>query len=226
MVVVLAVAVAVAGVGWGVAMSPIFDVRTIRVMGNVHLTADRVAMLSGIREGANVLTLSTDRAADAIAENPWVAHVEVRRDLPSTIMVRLREREAVGWVRDSGGVAILSADGIVVDRRRSAPKRLTGLGRVDTAAGLGQTLEPMRAQLSVLGTLPASVRWSVAGVRLANAEVTLSLRDGGRVLFGRPVSLPAKAQALTSVLRWVGESGERVDYIDLGTPGRPVLNPA
>jgi cell division protein FtsQ len=208
-----------------VTKTPLFDVRDVRVLGVARISPEEIVDLARVAEGSNLLLMSTDQVASSVRSNPWVAEVRVRRELPSTIVVQVRERVPVGWVPGpEGGGVVLAEDGTVV-ARRARPRALVTVGRMEILPEPGDRVPELRPQLRVVGSLPPHLRGEVARASLQGGEVVLRLRAGPRVLYGRPEGLPAKRAALESLLRWVEQQGIEAAYLDLRAPGTPAVRP-
>lgn len=76
-----------------VMLTPAFNVLTINVSGNEKITTEEIISLSGLKLNENTYKMSVNRAKDAIKENPYIAKVEVKRSLPSTINIEVVERK-------------------------------------------------------------------------------------------------------------------------------------
>lgn len=126
--VVLAVAVVAGAVGVArlierhVRTSPAFATRTITVQndGGTHLTRDEALRVAGIAEGRNVFEVAPEDAEARLRHHPWIAAAEVRRRLPGTYEVRIRERQPSAILALAGehGTAmyLIGDDGTVFKR--------------------------------------------------------------------------------------------------------------
>jgi cell division protein FtsQ len=75
--------------------SPRFAVRDIRVGPTVHVAADDLRALTGVRVGDRLLAIDPDLVATRLTAHPWVVSARVRRELPSTLAIEVTERRAV-----------------------------------------------------------------------------------------------------------------------------------
>lgn len=205
--------------------SPIFEVRRVEVRGNGRLGPGEVRDLVGHTRGRNLWLLPLDELARSVASHPWVARAELRRDLPSTLVVEIEERLPVAWVSDPGGGAAVAADGIVVERR-SDGAGLVSLGVVEDLEEPGTRTGAPRHSLRVVASLPPRIRREVAAVALRGEGVILRLRSGARILYGLPESLPAKRATLVALLDWIDENEVPAGVVDLRAPATPAIRPA
>jgi cell division protein FtsQ len=221
--VVALVAIGAALGTWAAAASPLFHVRDIRVQGNRHLSVSEIVRLAGIGTDVNLLTVHPNRVLRGLARNPWVRTVRVRRDLPSTLILTVEERFPVAWVRQHGGVALVAGDGTVLARRRKPPQGAVDIGAWGGRLRPGDRLEGLKEPLAVVGSLPSRLRRRVERASLRRGQVVLRLTDGARVLYGEPRALTAKNAAMATVLRWAGEQGAELAYVDLRVARNPAV---
>lgn len=91
-----------------------FDVKEIIIAGHNTVKKETIAELMGPTLGKNIFTLDLMRMGKNLESYPWIEKVEIRRDLPSTITVRVKERQpaailsagGASWVVDTGGAII------------------------------------------------------------------------------------------------------------------------
>ncbi len=83
--------------------SPYYNVDFVAVNGNSTLSKPRVRAQSGIVKGTNIFRINTNAVEDKLLLNPFVASVEVKRDLPDTITLSVVEYEPVAVLPYNGG---------------------------------------------------------------------------------------------------------------------------
>jgi cell division protein FtsQ len=210
--------------GWAVVNSPLFETRRIEVHGSRNLSVAEIIDASGVHTGDNLMRLSLDRVAAEVERLPWVVDAAADRDLPSTLVLRVVERTAVGWFDGPGGVSMVARDGMVLDLPPEPPHRLPALGEWPTSLAPGERVSSTPATLRVAASMDAALLHRIAAFR-SRGEVALELRDGGTVQYGSPTALPRKNLELVRLLRWVRREGIEIDTIDLRVPDAPTLDP-
>lgn len=98
--------------------SPAFAVREVGVEGAVNARPDELHRVAAV-DGRNVFTLDLALVRQRVLEDPWVEDVDVRRILPGTVRLRVRERVPVGLTREGGEsrtFSVLDRRGVVVER--------------------------------------------------------------------------------------------------------------
>ena len=204
--------------------SPLFEVRRVEVRGNGRLAPAEVRRLVDDTRGRNLWLLSLDDVARSVTSHPSIATAEVRRGLPSTLVVEIEERTPVAWVADPGGGAAVAADGVVVQRRPDGAG-LVAIGTVEELEEPGGVTAAPRQALRVVASLPSRIRREVAAASLRGEGVILHLRSGARVLYGRAESLGAKRATLGALLDWIDENEVPAGLVDLRAPATPAIRP-
>jgi cell division protein FtsQ len=93
----------------------VFDISTISVRGNQHLSRGEVLMLLDGLQGQNVLSADFESYRARLLESPWVAGATFRRVLPATIDVRVVERAPMAIGRLGAQLFLVDATGVIID---------------------------------------------------------------------------------------------------------------
>lgn len=220
------VAVVFGGAAYGghyyVTHSRHFAVRAVRVTPTAHVTAEALIARAAVPPGVNLFAVDRDEVARAVAQEPWVARAHVRRELPSTLVLEVVERQAACTVA-LGALYLADADGAVF-KRASADEAaallvVTGLDRD------GYVAEPERARAAIKQGLAAVTAWRAGGAREPIGEahvdrtagVTLYTDGGVGVRVGvvddTLTDRLRRFDAVAAALQRTGESA-RLVYVD------------
>jgi len=104
--------------GYFFSQSAFFNISNIKVTGNNILTAEEVISHSGLTAGEHIYQANMTLAKNLISTDPWIDKVTVKRRLPSTVVITVKERVAVAVVPVEGGVLQVDAQGYVLKRQR------------------------------------------------------------------------------------------------------------
>ncbi len=74
--------------------SPRLTIKKIEVQGARVRKADVIAAESGVHEGDNIFRVDPDSTRRALLKDPWLGEVIITRELPSTIRIAVKERQA------------------------------------------------------------------------------------------------------------------------------------
>lgn len=220
---VLSVGLAVVvGASWWVTNSPVFDLHSLQVRGNVHVSGAEVARLSGLGSTTNVLWFATGAVERRLESDPWILDARITRDLPSGITITVEERVPVA-VSSGPHRMLLAGDGVVLGPAGQDVR----LPIVQTSGGLhaGDRV-PASDALAVVRSVPLGLLPLVAEVGHDSAgSLVLGLRDGVSVLYGDATAAGAKSEALRAVLAWASRHGIRPGSVDVRAPTAPALSP-
>ena len=116
----LAVALALVGLPAGIVTwvltAPLFGLRDVQVSEAAGTNAHRVSRESVRQalaplEGKNLVRLSLAEAAARVERNPWIASVEMAKELPGRLHVKVAERRPVALLLADGGLVYADSDG-------------------------------------------------------------------------------------------------------------------
>ena len=223
---VAAVGMALAACAWGarwyVTHSRHFAVRAVRVSPTVHVTGDALVARAAVPLGLNLFAVDRDEVARAVSQEPWVARAHVRRELPSTLVIDVVEREAACTVA-FGALYLADADGNVF--KRATPDEANGLPVITGIARDDYVADPEAARTQLRQALRAITAWRASSARPPLGEVHIDRIAGVTVYTDRGVgvrlgviddSTPARLNRYDSVHAALDESGEapRIYYVD------------
>ncbi len=220
--------VVLAAVAVALARSPLFRVREIRVEGLTHGSPARIVRLAGLSERDGILGLDVDLVRARVESDPWVDHAEIDIDLPSRVTIRITPRSAIATVDLGSGPVLVDAEGEVIatGTGRGLPEILLPPVWIDRLRGETPLARPASfAPIArALAALPAEVRGEVLRAEVTSGSgVELLLRDGGRVAYGPPREVAAKAEALDRVLGWAKAVGARIRTVNVMAPSAPAV---
>ncbi len=213
--------VVLAAATWWVTNSAIFNLRTLEIRGNAHLSKTQVARVGDLTGEVNVLWTLPGTIERRLERHPRIREAHVSRTLPSTLTVVVKERRPVAVLPESG--AIIGPDGKVIGK-----KRQTGaLPRISTTPIVGGEEKPAAGDgLAVARAMPPKVRRLVQDISVGPVgRIELQLRNGTLVAFGDRSRMALKAAVLGSVLEWSQRTGTRAKSIDVSVPTAPTLVP-
>ena len=115
----LAGAAVLAGAAWWAAAAaadlPWLRVQHIRVHGNQRVHAGEIAALLEGMTGQSLVSVDLERWRSRLFASAWVADATLRRRLPGTIDVEVRERVPIGIARAGTDLYLVDAAGTVID---------------------------------------------------------------------------------------------------------------
>lgn len=217
---------ALAGAIWAagaVARVPWFDVRHIEVSGNQRLHQTEVAGLLDGLIGERLLAVDLERWRARLLASPWIADARLRRRLPATIHVEVRERVPLGLARAAEDLYLVDASGAVIDDYgpRYAELDLPIIdGLVARPASRPPAIDPRRWRLAFRLLAELRTRPGLA-TRVSQVDVS-NLHDARVILDGDPAIVRlGDTQFLERLESYVGlqatlrEQVPDIDYVDV-----------
>jgi len=206
---VLLTAGVVGTAAWLVFFSPVLGVRSVEIVGNVTLPAEKIRETAGVPELHPLATVDLTGVQARVQSIRQVASVKVDRVWPGTLKIEIVEREPVAQVAAGGRAALLDKLGVAIEVVDVAPPLVPVLKVARPGAGDPATM----AALRVIGSLPGEIGGRVRQVSATTAEdVTLTLSDGRTIVWGGVDRPEDKARILTSMLR------RKAEVYDVSSP--------
>lgn len=182
---------------WLVAFSPVLGARSVTVRGAHNLTGAQVLSAAGITHATPLVRLDAGAAARRIEALPDVASASVRISYPSSVIITVTERIAVGYLKAGNTFTLVDGTGDQYRTVRSKPLDLP-LFAVPVGAdakGAGQ------AVATVAASLRPTLLASVASIQsLDPSAITLLLLDHRVVRWGGAERSADKARILLVLL--------------------------
>jgi cell division protein FtsQ len=212
----------------------VLPITRIVVRGNDRLSKGEVlAVLSGL-QGQSLIWTNLESWRTRLLASPWVREAALRRSLPSTVEVTIRERQPVSIARLNGEMYLVDDGGALIDQYGPQYADLD-LPIVDGLAaspgGDGSMTDEARADLStrvitaLRGRPEIAKRLSQMDVTdLHNATVILS-GDGAVIQLGDERFLP-RLEAYLDLASALRQRVPDIDYVDLRFDDRIYVRPA
>jgi cell division protein FtsQ len=212
------------------------QVGRIVVTGNVRLSSAEVEALAHGLYGKSILTADLDACRRHLLESHWVADAALRRVLPSTIEVRVVERQPIGISRLGNQLYLIDRSGTVIDEfgpryREFDLPIIDGLVRAPQKGKPGKpAIDAERAELAARVIDSVSTRKSIVR-QLSQVDVS-DLHDVVVLLDGDPAQLHLgeerfveRLQSYLEVASTLRDRVADIDYVDLRFDDRVYVKP-
>jgi len=220
------VALAAAGVAWAAgaaARVPWFDVRRIEVRGTQRLHETEVAALLEGLVGENLVAADLEAWRSRLFASTWIADARLRRRLPGTVDVEIRERVPMGIARAGASLFLIDASGAVIDEygpRYSDCDLPIIDGLVSRPSARPVAIDPQRGRLASRLLAELQTRPALA-TRVSQIDVR-NLHDARVILDGDPAVVRlGDARFVERLESYVGlqatlrEQVPDIDYVDV-----------
>jgi len=213
----------------------LFRITDIRVVGNHVVPAEEVIRLSGVKKGGNILALSDDRIAEAIAGNRYLKLVCVEHD-NHTVTLQVYEREAAAFTVVRGIYYVMDRRGMVLEEYADEGSMAAHLIRADKL-NVHSCIVGKHLSLYDEGVMDAYVQLMLEFKAMGIADqikelylddldnISLSTRSGYFVRLGDETYLHGKLRSMTLVMEELQNRGYQGGTIDVSVREKPTYSP-
>lgn len=128
------------GIVFFLTTSKIFDVTKIEIVGNLKIQSEEIEKDSGLELGKNIFLQNLLMAKRNISKNPRIQKVEVKRSLPSTVLIKIKERREIYQISKPDGYYFLDNQGMVL-RKESVKQNLIDLKGIEGNLAVNSRIE-------------------------------------------------------------------------------------
>ena len=134
--------VIILAIGWLIlSNSGLFTIDAIEVQGNSHYTAEEIINMSHASPGRNIIyKANIKETREYLENNPYIKSASVRRRLPSTLVIKVTERQERLAFRYDDDYLVMDEEGILLKKTRNKPKTTIIQGIVVSKIKLGEKI--------------------------------------------------------------------------------------
>lgn len=201
--------------------APLFKLSTIDVGGNCLVPLQLALEMAPVEKGTNIFAVDLKAMEKAMEQDPRIQEVIIRRELPSKIVITIREREPV-MLLSAGQLYGVDEEGMVIPMDQGEGQKdipvLTGIfpeiqpGAGFAHPGIQRGLEIRQALFQVSPSLLDEV--SEINVAQPDAPLLYLVQGGAQVRLGSG-DLHVKLRRLWIVLGDLATKGISVKSLDL-----------
>lgn len=213
LVLVLAVVVVAAvATTWLVAFSAVFGARSVHIRGAHTLTAGQIEKVASVGHGTPLVRLDTVAIARRVERLADVESAQVNTSFPSSVVITVRERTPVGYVRVRGRDMLVDHTG---DQYRGVDTAPLSLPKFVVPAGTDARTTG-GAVATVASALPAALLTKIKSIEaLDPGAISLVLHNDRVVRWGSAARSTEKARVLPVLLQ---QKGSQLDVSDPDQP--------
>ena len=217
---------AISFLGWNfftfIFNSSFCNIENVIIKGNDCLSEDRIFCKSGIQLGENIFKLDLIKSKGSLMQEPWIKEVEIKRVIPSKIIISIKERKPAVIVHTGEEYFFFTKEGIVlskIDRSEEGfdlPLILgleldeTKIGEIISKPGFRTALESINSAEVILPKKFCRVEiLSPDDFMICNEDDTLKVRVNG------PEGVINKENLLREALEKIEREKLLVEYIDI-----------
>ena len=95
--------------------SPLFNIKEIEVRNNELISTEKILSLSDLRKDVNIFKISVGKISNRIKENIYIEDAEIIRELPSKIVINIKERKPSFIIEYANGYATIDRTGFILE---------------------------------------------------------------------------------------------------------------
>ena len=95
--------------------TPMFNIKNINISGIEHLTEEQVISLSELNKNENLFKNSKSKITSNIKQTPYVESVMIKRTLPDTIDIQIKERKRSYILKFVNGYVYIDTQGYILE---------------------------------------------------------------------------------------------------------------
>ena len=200
---------------------PIFTLKEIRLDGAKYLTQEDIMKIGDIYIGEQLFRLETDVVQSRLSKDLRIEEVSVRRHLPHTLEVKIKERLPIATIQCDYGYLDLDHGGIVLDSYKSLKSMpipmITGVAVRDLYIGDTIDDELIKNILVFLQMLNEETRNRLSEISVVeqNYIVMYSATDRPvQIRIGKLERLEEKARLTEDFLSNLEKNPHDIEYVD------------
>ena len=200
---------------------PFFTLNEIRLVGAQYLTEEDIIKVGDIYMGEQLFRLETDVVQSRLAKDLRIEEVSVRRKLPHTLEVTIRERRPLATVMCDYGYLDLDRNGVVLDSYKSLKTMkipmITGARVRDLYIGDAVENDEVKRILDFLERLNEETLNRLSEISIVADDYIVMYSATAhpvQIRIGKLERLDEKAQLTEDFLRDLETNPYKIEYVD------------
>lgn len=210
---------------------PYFNIKNIEVSGNRNISSKEIVDLSRLSKGNNVFYINVQNGENNILSNPYISEVQIKRKLPSTVQINVKEREALFYNTKDNKYFIVDKNGVVLQKKDDIKEmHLVKLDGFDyDKSEIGKVLKnDDKSKMDIVTDLGGIILNSKNTIGITyidlNSTIDIKIYFGDMcVKLGRSDKLDKKVNEALNIINSKGLKGAK-GYIDVSFDGNPVFS--
>ena len=200
---------------------PFFTLSEIKLDGAKYLTEEDILRIGNIYMGEQLFRLETDVVQSRLSKDLRIEEVSVRRKLPHTLEIKIKERRPLATITCDYGYLDLDTNGIVIDSYKTIKTMqipmITGATVHDLYIGDEIDNELVKKILDFLKRLDEETLNRLSEIAIVEADYVVLYSATERpvqIRIGKLERLDEKARLTEDFLRDLETNPHPVEYVD------------
>ena len=179
------------------------------VDGENKITKDTIISLSGIEEGNNIFKVSINKAINNIKENPYINKAEIKRILPGTVQIVVKERTVEYQIKVIDSYVYIDYQGYILEAstKNDDVPIVEGLSTeqetlLNGKRVINKDIENLRIMQKIMNVAKSEeIAKNISKIKIENGEYILELsKDKKTVYLGDGSDIRNKMVYLRAIL--------------------------
>lgn len=200
---------------------PFFTLNEIKLEGAKYLTEEDILRIGNIYMGEQLFRLETDVVQSRLSKDIRIEEVSVRRKLPHTLEIKIKERRPLATIICDYGYLDLDRNGMIIDSYKTIKTMqipmITGASVRDLYIGDSVDDEIVKKILDFLQRLNEDTLNQLSEVAIVDADYIVMYTATERAVqirIGKLERLDEKAHLTEDFLRDLPTNPHNVEYVD------------
>ena len=200
---------------------PFFTLRDVKLVGATYITKEDILKIANIYYGEPLFELETDEVTKRLLSDLRIEEVTVKRELPFTLEVEIKERKPVATIVCDYGYLDLDRQGKVIDSYKTLKlmqiPMITGAPMRDLYIGDDVTDEMVKKILFFLQQLNEASLNKLSEIAIIGPEYVVAYTNTAKAVqirLGKLERLEEKAQLTEDFLQDLELNPHKVEYVD------------
>ncbi len=200
---------------------PFFTLSELKLVGVKYLTQEDILKSGNIYMGEPMFKLETDVVQSRLLKDLRIEEVSVRRHLPHTLEIKIKERRPLATLNCNYGYIDLDRNGVIIDSYKSLKTMkipmITGVNVNDLYIGDTVEDELVRQILDFLQRLDEETLNRLSEIAIVEADYIVMYSATERpvqIRLGKLERLDEKARLTEDFLRDLETNPHPVEYVD------------
>lgn len=200
--------------------SSYFGIGAVQVEGNKYMTTEEILTVAGIPVKTNLFRLNTADVKERLTNDLRIASVEISRQLPATVVLKVKERRPYAYAATNYGFVELDQQGMVLAASKTIKTMnvpmITGIKLGNVYVGDQLDNPALKETLAFLSLLSEDSLNELSEINISNPDEIWALTlHSIRLRFGSQEELRGKAPLTNQILSELGDQRNLVELIDL-----------
>ena len=207
---------------WVLVYVPLFTLREVKLIGATYLTKEDIIKVGNIYFGEPLFQLETDDIVRRLMQDLRIEEVKVKRELPNTLEVEIKERKPVATISCDYGYLDLDRQGKVIDSYKNLKAMpipmITGAIVKDLYIGDDVTDEMVQKILFFLQQMSETSLNKISEIAIIGPDYVVAYTNTAKkavqIRIGKLERLEEKARLTEDFLQDLELNPHPVEYVD------------